>query len=141
MEAQEDNRFGKYRIRKICMRPGPRQVGPGLIPFCDCPRYISMNELAKTDIGIPCRRHGVLSCIGVRYGGNCVSEKHASKIAETFFNTAYGIHVAAPKLAWNGRQLTTDRLFTLFLCIQSSQRRICHNFRREQGLSCARIQP
>ena len=32
-----------------------------------------------------------------------VSQKHASKIAETFFNTAYGIHVAAPKLAWNGR--------------------------------------
>ena len=43
-----------------------------------------------------------------------VSQKHASKIAETFFNTAYGIHVAAPKFAWNGRQLTTDRLFTPF---------------------------
>lgn len=43
-----------------------------------------------------------------------VSQKLASKIAETFFNTAYGIHVAAPKLAWNGRQLTTDRLFTPF---------------------------
>lgn len=43
-----------------------------------------------------------------------VSQKQASKIAETFFNAAYGQYVAAPKLAWNGRQLTTDRLFSPF---------------------------
>lgn len=43
-----------------------------------------------------------------------VSQKQASKIAEAFFNESYGVYVAAPKLAWNGRQLTTDRLFSPF---------------------------
>jgi len=43
-----------------------------------------------------------------------VTRKQASKIAETFFNALNGIYVAAPKLAWNGRQLTTDRLFSPF---------------------------
>lgn len=43
-----------------------------------------------------------------------VSQKQASKIAETFFNAAYGEYSAKPKLEWNGRQLTTDRLFSPF---------------------------
>ena len=43
-----------------------------------------------------------------------VSQKQASKIAETFFNAAYGQYVTAPKMVWNGRQLTTDRLFSPF---------------------------
>lgn len=43
-----------------------------------------------------------------------VSQKQASRIAETFFNAAFGQYVAAPKLVWNGRQLTTDRLFSPF---------------------------
>lgn len=43
-----------------------------------------------------------------------VTQNQASKIAETFFNAAYGEYVAQPKLAWNGRQLTTDRLFAPF---------------------------
>lgn len=43
-----------------------------------------------------------------------VSQKQASKIAEAFFNEANGIYVAAPKMVWNGRQLTTDRLFAPF---------------------------
>jgi len=43
-----------------------------------------------------------------------VTQKQASKIAEAFFNSLNGIYVAAPKLAWNGRQLTTDRLFSPF---------------------------
>lgn len=43
-----------------------------------------------------------------------VTQKQALKIAETFFNAASGEHLAAPKLAWNGRQLTTDRLFAPF---------------------------
>lgn len=50
----------------------------------------------------------------VKAEAETVSQKQASKIAATFFNTAYGIHVAAPKLAWNGRQLTTNRLFNPF---------------------------
>lgn len=43
-----------------------------------------------------------------------VTQKEASKIAETFFNAAYGEKMAAPKFSWNGRQLTTDRLFAPF---------------------------
>ena len=43
-----------------------------------------------------------------------VSQKQASKIAEAFFNEANGIYVAVPKMVWNGRQLTTDRLFAPF---------------------------
>lgn len=43
-----------------------------------------------------------------------VSQKQASKIAETFFNAAYGQYMTAPKYVWNGRQLTTDRLFSPF---------------------------
>ncbi len=49
-----------------------------------------------------------------RVSAETVTRKQASKIAEAFFNTLNGIYVAAPKLAWNGRQLTTDRLFSPF---------------------------
>lgn len=98
-----------------------RQVGRGLIPFCDCPRYISMNELAKK-LTSGFLVAGMALCLAsVSAMAETVSQKHASKIAETFFNTAYGIHVAAPKLAWNGRQLTTDRLFTPFYVYNHSK--------------------
>lgn len=43
-----------------------------------------------------------------------ISQKEASKIAETFFNSVYGQIMAPPKFAWNGRFLTTDRLFSPF---------------------------
>lgn len=43
-----------------------------------------------------------------------VSQKQAAQIAETFFNAAYGEYSAKPKFVWNGRQLTTDRLFSPF---------------------------
>lgn len=43
-----------------------------------------------------------------------VTQKQASKIAELFFNAAYEQYVAQPKMVWNGRQLTTDRLFSPF---------------------------
>lgn len=43
-----------------------------------------------------------------------VSQKQASRIAENFFNAAYGQYMSAPKMVWNGRQLTTDRLFAPF---------------------------
>ena len=43
-----------------------------------------------------------------------VSLKHAAHLAEVFFNAAYGQKMAKPKLVWNGRQLTTDRLFSPF---------------------------
>lgn len=41
-----------------------------------------------------------------------VSRKEANSIAGTFFNAAYGEVTAPPQMVWNGRQLTTDRLFS-----------------------------
>ena len=35
-----------------------------------------------------------------------------NSIAGTFFNAAYGEVTAPPQMVWNGRQLTTDRLFS-----------------------------
>lgn len=43
-----------------------------------------------------------------------VTQKQAIQIAQTFFNAVYGEKVAVPKLIWNGKQLTTDRLFSPF---------------------------
>lgn len=43
-----------------------------------------------------------------------VSQKQAKKIAEQFFNASRGIKMAAPKYVWNGKKLTTDRLFSPF---------------------------
>lgn len=43
-----------------------------------------------------------------------VTQKMASRLAQTFFNTMFDQTTPAPKLIWNGRQLTTNRLFTPF---------------------------
>lgn len=43
-----------------------------------------------------------------------VTQNEAKKLAEIFFNTAYKEVTPVPKLIWNGRQLTTDRLFSPF---------------------------
>lgn len=43
-----------------------------------------------------------------------VTQKMASRLAQTFFNAMFGQTTPAPKLIWNGRQLTTNRLFTPF---------------------------
>lgn len=43
-----------------------------------------------------------------------VSQKQAAQIARTFFNAANKRVQAPPKMAWNGRRLTTDRLFSPF---------------------------
>ncbi|MDE6296311.1 MAG: Spi family protease inhibitor [Muribaculaceae bacterium] len=51
--------------------------------------------------------------------GETVSQKEAMGIAQTFFNTLYGEVTAPPKLIWNGRQLTTDRLFNPFYIYNS----------------------
>lgn len=48
-----------------------------------------------------------------------VSQKQAMSIAETFFNALYGQVTAPPKMVWNGRQLTTDRLFAPFYVYNS----------------------
>lgn len=62
---------------------------------------------------------GLLLGLAIVYGAlsaraELVTQKQAKQIAETFFNAAYGEYTAKPKLAWNGRQLTTDRLFAPF---------------------------
>lgn len=59
-----------------------------------------------------CAAFMVFSVIGL--SAETVSQKQASKIAETFFNAAYGQYMSSPKMVWNGRQLTTDRLFSPF---------------------------
>ena len=43
-----------------------------------------------------------------------VSQKEAMNLANIFFNTLYGEVSGRPKLIWNGRELTTNRLFTPF---------------------------
>ncbi|MDE6717020.1 MAG: Spi family protease inhibitor [Muribaculaceae bacterium] len=48
-----------------------------------------------------------------------VSQKEASRVAQTFFNTLYGEVTAPAKLIWNGKQLTTDRLFSPFYVYNS----------------------
>lgn len=58
---------------------------------------------------------GVMSLlVAVPAHSETVTQKEASKIAQTFFNASYGQYVAAPKFVWNGKQLTTDRLFSPF---------------------------
>ena len=61
----------------------------------------------------------VVLSTGVTAFGETVSQKEAMKIASTFFNTLYGEVTAPPKMVWNGRQLTTDRLFSPFFVYNS----------------------
>lgn len=51
--------------------------------------------------------------------GESVSQKEGMKIAQSFFNQLYGEVTAPPKMVWNGRQLTTDRLFAPFYIYNS----------------------
>ncbi len=55
-----------------------------------------------------------ISMFGSVAHAETVTQKQASQIASTFFNAAYGEYTAKPKMVWNGRQLTTDRLFAPF---------------------------
>lgn len=48
-----------------------------------------------------------------------VTRKEANAVAQTFFNAAYGEVTAPPQMVWNGRNLTTDRLFSPFLVYNS----------------------
>jgi len=47
-------------------------------------------------------------------GAETVSQKEAAKLAHIFFNEAAGRMTPKPKLVWNGKQLTMDRLFSPF---------------------------
>lgn len=69
------------------------------------------------------RQYILLIIAALSIGGVCraetVSQKQASRIAQTFFNAMYGESTARPKLVWNGRELTTNRLFTPFYVYDS----------------------
>lgn len=56
----------------------------------------------------------LMACSVIGAFGENVTRKQAQKIADTFFNTSYGIHMAPSSYVWNGRQLTTNRLFAPF---------------------------
>lgn len=75
-------------------------------------RYKGMKRFRKTVIAALCGVALISTVTPAR--AETVSQKQASKIAEAFFNQAHGIYLAAPKMVWNGRQLTTDRLFSPF---------------------------
>lgn len=51
-----------------------------------------------------------------------VTRKEANSLAQTFFNAAYGEVTAPPQMVWNGRQLTTDRLFSPLYVYNSPKR-------------------
>lgn len=62
---------------------------------------------------------GLLVCVAILTSmpngkAENVTQKQAMQIAQTFFNQIYGEVVVSPKLDWDGRQLTTDRLFAPF---------------------------
>ena len=46
--------------------------------------------------------------------GETVSQKEASRLAQTFFNAANGQVMGKPNLVYNGKRLTTDKLFSPF---------------------------
>lgn len=62
----------------------------------------------------------MLFCLGVCFGlsspvsAETVSQKEASRIAHNFFNQAAGQVMGTPKMVFNGRKLTTNRLFSPF---------------------------
>lgn len=47
-------------------------------------------------------------------GAETVSQREAKRIAVKFFNAAYGQVMAEPRYVYNGKRLTTDRLFSPF---------------------------
>lgn len=54
----------------------------------------------------------LLSCFAV--SAETVSQKEASRVARLFFNALHGRVMGKPELVYNGKRLTTDRLFSPF---------------------------
>lgn len=62
-------------------------------------------------------RVAVMACAGmvaVNGFAETVSQKQAASLAQAFFNEAAGRMTPKPKMVWNGKRLTTDRLFSPF---------------------------
>lgn len=55
-----------------------------------------------------------LTSVSFKVSSETVSQKEASRLAEIFFNAANGQVMAKPKLVYNAKKLTTDRLFSPF---------------------------
>lgn len=62
---------------------------------------------------------GIIVLSAIAGSAETVSQKEAMKIAQTFLNELYGEVTAPPKMVWNGRQLTTNRLFVPFYVYNS----------------------
>ncbi len=61
----------------------------------------------------------MISAFNAEIMAETVSQKQAKHLASVFFNTMYGEKTGEPKLIWNGRELTTNRLFTPFYAYNS----------------------
>lgn len=59
-----------------------------------------------------------LMCISIMHS-ETVSQKEASRLANLFFNETKGRVTPSPKMVYNGKRLTTDRLFTPFYVYNS----------------------
>ena len=66
-------------------------------------KYLSLLVLATLSL-----------CSMLSVQAETVSQKEASRLAETFFNAAAGQVMGKPKLVYNGKNLTTNRLFSPF---------------------------
>lgn len=63
----------------------------------------------------------LLSAFGVNSYAETISQKEARRIARLFFNDAYGKVCDDPQYVYNGKRLTTDRLFTPFYVFNSPE--------------------
>lgn len=63
----------------------------------------------------------ILLAIAQKAQGEIVSQKEAKRIARLFFNDAYSKVCDDPEYVYNGKRLTTDRLFTPFYVFNSPE--------------------
>lgn len=61
------------------------------------------------------------STVAVMANAETVTQKEAKRIARLFFNDAYGQVCPDPEYVYNGKRLTTDRLFTPFYIFNSPE--------------------
>lgn len=83
---------------------------PRIHQFGDFLRYRDMRVIIRVILSVILVAFGMASSLEAM--GETVSQKEASKMAELFFNAVNGQVMAKPKLVYNGKKLTTDRLFS-----------------------------
>lgn len=82
-----------------------------ILRMADC--VVSKSAFAASNLA------GFALCVALAAGGataeaETVSQKEASRLAQVFFNAANGQVMGKPNLVYNGKKLTTDRLFSPF---------------------------